>query len=135
MQISPHLVFPGNSEAVLQHYRDALGGDLEIMRFAGSPAEEQMPAGWGEKVLYGTLRSPFGLVHCMDASPERAGTPGDNFVLGVDTDSEAQTDEIFAKLLAGGSVVMPLQKTFWSPKFGMLTDRFGIKWMVNFQGA
>jgi PhnB protein len=83
--------------------------------------------------LYGRLRSSAGIVNIMDAPPGRAGEPGDNFMLGVQTDSEAQTDEVFAKLAEGGSVIMPLAKTFWSLRFGMVTDKFGVKWLINCQ--
>jgi PhnB protein len=132
MQLSPNLVFNGNAEEVLAHYCDALGGDVEIMRFSESPESGNVSPDWGNKVIYGTLRSPAGVLAAMDAPPGRGGSqPGDNFVLGVQTETPAQTDQIFSKLAAGGSVMMPLDKTFWSPRFGMLTDKFGIKWMVN----
>lgn len=133
MQLSPHLTFDGIAETVLEHYRDAIGGELEIIRFAGSPAASEVPPDWADKVLYGTLRSPGGIVNVMDAPPGRSSDPGGNFMLGVNTDSAAQTDEVFTKLARGGSVIMPLEKTFWSARFGMLTDRFGIKWLVNCQ--
>jgi PhnB protein len=135
MPFEPNLTFAGRSEEVLEHYRSALGGEVTIMRFAGSPAAEFAPPGWGDKVLYGTLNAPLGIVHCMDASPERAGEPGGNFVIGIQTTSESETDAIFAKLSAGGTVLMPLEKTFWSPKFGMFADKFGIKWMVSLTPA
>lgn len=131
MQLQPNLAFNGNAEEVLAHYRDALGGEIEITRFSQTPAAQEVPPEWAGKVVYGTLRSPAGTINAMDAPPERAGTPGDNFILGIQTESREQIDEIFSKLSAGGSVMMPLDKTFWSPRFGMLTDKFGIKWMIN----
>jgi PhnB protein len=135
MQLTPNLVFNGIAETVLEHYRDALGGEIEIRRFAETPEAGSVPADWKNKVIYGSLRSPAGIINVMDAPPERGGAPGDNFILGVNTENEAQTDEVFAKLAAGGSVIMPLEKTFWSPRFGMLSDKFAIKWMVSFNGA
>jgi PhnB protein len=133
MQLSPHLTFNGIAETVLEHYRDAIGGRVEIMRFAGTPAANEVPPDWADKVLYGTLLSPAGIVNVMDAPPGRAGESGGNFMLGVNTDSEAQTDEVFAKLAEGGAVIMPLEKTFWSSRFGMVADKFGVKWLVNCQ--
>jgi PhnB protein len=133
MQLSPHLTFNGIAETVLEHYRDAIGGRVEIMRFAGTPAAGDVSSEWADKVLYGTLVSPAGIVNVMDAPPGRAGEPGDNFMLGVNTDSEAQTDAVFAKLAEGGAVIMPLEKTFWSSRFGMVADKFGVKWLVNCQ--
>jgi PhnB protein len=131
MQLNPNLVFNGNAEEVLAHYRDALGGEVEITRFGQTPVAEEVAPEWADKVVYGTLRSPAGIVNVMDAPPGRGGEAGDNFILGIQTESRAQVDEIFSKLCAGGSVMMPLDKTFWSPRFGMLTDKFGIRWMIN----
>ena len=135
MQLTPNLVFTGNAEEVLEHYRDALGGDIQIRRFAETPDSETVSPQWRNKVIYGSLRSPAGLVNAMDAPPGRAGAPGDNFLIGIETDNEADVDKIFAKLSAGGTVIMPLAKTFWSPKFGMFADKFGIKWMVSLTEA
>jgi PhnB protein len=131
VQLNPNLVFNGNAEEVLAHYRDALGGEVEITRFAQTPVAQRVSADWADKIVYGTLRSPAGIVNVMDAPPGRGGEPGENFILGIQTESTAQLDEIFSKLSAGGSVTMPPDATFWSPRFGMLTDKFGIKWMIN----
>ena len=70
----------------------------------------------------------------MDAAEDRAGRPGDNFSILIQVENEGQADGIFSRLIAGGKVMMPLEKTFWSKKFGMLTDKFGIKWMVSCNG-
>jgi PhnB protein len=130
----PNLHFKGNAEEVLRHYRAAFGGDVEIVRFAGTPAAESAPPDWADKVLYGTLRSPLGVINIMDAPCERAEEPGGNVAIAVLTTSEAQTDAVFSQLSAGGRVTMPLEQTFWAAKFGMCTDKFGTKWMVNYQG-
>jgi PhnB protein len=136
VQLNPNLVFNGNAEEVLHHYKAALGGEIQIMRFRESPAAGEVPSDYADKVIYGTLVSPAGMVNAMDAPPSRGGgESGDNFILGVQTDDAAQTDAIFSKLAEGGSITMPLDKTFWSPRFGMCTDKFGIKWMVNLAGA
>lgn len=135
MQLTPNLVFKGNAESALHHYHQALGGELEIRRFSETPAANSVSAEWADKVAHGSLRSPAGTVSAMDAPCERGGAAGDNFVLSLETHEQSQTDEVFAKLLDGGTVDMPLEKTFWSPRFGMLTDKFGIKWMVNQSGG
>jgi len=134
MQLIPYLFFNGNAEEVLEFYRGALGGNVEIMRFAGSPAADYAPADWGSKVLHGRLDTPAGTVCVMDAAEDRAGRPGDNFSISIQVENEGQADGIFSRLIAGGKVMMPLEKTFWSKKFGMLTDKFGIKWMVSCNG-
>lgn len=131
MQLNPYLVFNGNAEEALELYRDAIGGDVEILRVAGSPAAEHFPSDWGNKVLHGLLRSPAGTVMVSDATGENAGNPADNVSIAIHVESESQADAVFAKLVDGGKVTMPLEKTFWSSKFGMLIDKFGTKWMVN----
>jgi PhnB protein len=133
--MQPNLIFKGNAADVLAYYREAFGGELDITHFAGSPAAEYAPPGWGDKVVYGTLYSPLGIVHAMDAPPGRAGEPGDNFAISIQTPTEAATESVFAKLSADGAVTMPLEKTFWSPKFGMCTDKFGVKWMISLTPA
>jgi PhnB protein len=131
MSLRPNLMFAGNAESALTHYRAALGGELEIIRFAGSPAEEHVPADWSTKVLYGAVHSPYGEVNVMDAPPGREGTPGDNFAIAVDVDDEHRAADVFAKLAADGTVLMPFEKTFFARKFGMANDKFGVRWMVN----
>ncbi|HEY7993356.1 MAG TPA: VOC family protein [Candidatus Eremiobacteraceae bacterium] len=130
MAINPYIHFNGNAEEALGHYRDALGGDLQILRFAGSPAEECAPEGWGQKVLHGALQTKVGLILASDASKDLVSNPGDNIEVAVQVESEDEAERIFAKLASGGVVTQPLTKTFFSPKFGMLVDRFGIKWIV-----
>ena len=131
MSLRPNLMFRGNAETVLTHYRAALGGELEIVRFAGSPAESEVPADWSTKVLYGTVHSPYGDVNVMDAPPGREGTPGDNFAIAVDVDDEGRAADVFAKLSADGTVLMPFEATFFARKFGMANDKFGVRWMVH----
>ena len=117
MPLRPNLMFAGNAETALTHYRAALGGDLEIIRFAGTPAAENVPAEWSAKVLYGAVHSPYGDVNVMDAPPGRGGSTGDNFAI--------------AELAADGTILMPFEPTFFARKFGMTNDKFGVKWMVN----
>ena len=133
MQLIAYLNFNGNAEEVLEFYRSVLGGELEIMRFGGSPMAEAVPADWGNKVLHGVLRSPAGQLMASDATKDRVNNPGDNFALSLAVVAEAEADTVFAKLSAGGTVTMPLEKTFWGAKFGMCTDKYGTRWMVNCQ--
>jgi PhnB protein len=135
-QLTPSLMFNGTSEEVLKHYHDALGGEFDILRFEGSPAAAQVPPAWQHKVLYGIVRSPLGAVSAMDPSPGReVGPPGDNFAIMIQTETEAQADSVFAKLSRDGTEMMPLEKTFWAAKFGMVLDKFGIRWMIQYGAA
>ena len=130
MAINPYIRFNGNAEEALGHYRDALGGDLQILRFAGSPAEGCAPEGWGQKVLHGALQTNVGLILASDTPTDQASSPADNIEVAVQVEGEADAERIFATLSSGGAVSMPLTETFFSPKFGMLVDKFGIKWIV-----
>jgi PhnB protein len=125
------LIFSGSAEEALALYRAALGGEVEIARYADAPAGSPVEPDWAEKVMHGSLRSPLGNVNVMDAPPDRAGTPGDNFAIGIRTEDEAQAATTFAKLAAGGTVIMPFEKTFFAKMFGMCADKFGFKWLVQ----
>jgi PhnB protein len=131
MSLRPALTFAGNAESALTYYCAALGGNPEIIRFAGTPAEEDVPPQWSSKVLYGALHSPYGDVSVMDAPPGREGAPGDNFAIAIDIDDEQKAADVFARLSADGAVLMPFEKTFFAQKFGMTTDKFGVRWMVS----
>lgn len=135
MQLNPCLFFTGNAEEVLEFYRDALGGKIEIARYKDAPPEMGSSPDWADKVMYGTLISPFGVVAAMDAPKERAGQPGNNFgiAIGAETDNTAAT--AFAKLSDGGTVLMPYEKTFFAAKFGMVEDKYGVKWLISYQVA
>ena len=132
MQMNPTLFFTGNAEEVLEFYRDALGGNVNIQRYEDAPPESgQSAPDWGDKVMYGALTSPFGIIAAMDAPPDRAGQPGDNFGISIAGDDESVMSGAFAKLSAGGRVLMPYGKTFFADNFGMTKDKFGITWMVS----
>ena len=130
--VQPYLFFGGRCEEALQFYRDALGAELEmLMRFKESPEPTPgMPECFADKVMHASFR--IGGTTLM-ASDGRCDGPAtfDGFSLSITVSDEAEADRIFAALGDGGLVTMPLEKTFWAPKFGMLTDRFGVGWMVS----
>jgi PhnB protein len=133
MPLNPCLYFTGNAEEALAHYRSALGGDVTIARYEDAPQlPDAAPPEWKNKVMYGSLQSALGIVACMDAPPGRAGKPGNNFSISVQTQTEAQADAAFAKLAEGGSVTMPPSKTFFAEKFAMVDDKFGVTWMIGY---
>ncbi|MBC5810149.1 MAG: VOC family protein [Candidatus Eremiobacteraeota bacterium] len=132
MQLNAYVFFNGSCEEALEHYREALGGEIQINRYEGSPGAAMAPSDWGNKVMHGRLVSPAGTLMAADTSGDHwHSNKGENFSLSVETTTEAEADAVFTKLSAGGAVTMPMAKTFWGAKFGMLVDRFGIKWMVN----
>lgn len=131
MQLEAYLFFDGHCEAAMEHYKSIFGGELDINRYGGSPIEAQVPAGYDEKVMHATLRTNGFSVMAADRP---GGTkPGalQNISLSFATSDEAQGHAVFDKLADGGSVRMALAPAFWGGTFGMLTDRFGVDWMVS----
>lgn len=136
--IHPYLFFNGRCEEAIAFYKRALGAEvLMLMRNneAPEPAPPGMlPAGSENKVMHATLR--IGTSNLMLSDGRCDGKPVFNgFSLSIDAANEAEADRLFAALADGGTVQMPLAKTFWSPKFGMVADRFGVGWMVSVAGA
>jgi len=138
MHIEPYLFFNGRCEEAIAFYQRALGAEvLMLMRNneAPEPAPPGMlPPGSEDKVMHATLR--IGTSNLMLSDGRCDGkTEFRGFSLSIDAANEAEADRLFAALAEGGTVQMPLAKTFWSPKFGMVADRFGVGWMVSVAGA
>lgn len=133
MNIQPYLMFEGRCEEALEFYKKAAGAQVEmLMRYGESPEPTHpgLPAGSENKVMHSSFRIGESTIMASDGLCNGKPVFG-GFSLSLNLKNEAQADESFAALSAGGSVMMPLQKTFWSPRFGMLTDRFGIHWMIH----
>src|SRR5688500_17573973 len=131
--IEPYLFFGGRCEEALEFYRAALGAQVEMMmRFKESPdpmPPGSVPVGFENKVMHASFRIGGSRLMASDGNEE--GTKFEGFSLSLAVSTEDEADRAFAALAKGGKVGMPLAKTFWSPKFGMLTDRFGVGWMVS----
>lgn len=132
--IQPYLFFGGRCEEALELYRTTFGAEVQmLMRYKDAP--EQPPAGmlapgYENKVMHASFRVGETVLMASD----RCGTQEskfDGFSLSLTLPSEADAQRVFAALAEGGSVTMPLGKTFWSPCFGMLTDRFSLGWMIT----
>src|ERR1051325_3956611 len=129
--IEPYLFFEGRCEEAMEFYKKALGAEvLFMMRFKESPDPNACKGVPGDKIMHATLRIGGGNVMVSDGRcDEPLKFQGFSLSLGVNTEAEA--DKFFNALIQGGQVIMPLAKTFWSPRFGMLTDKFGVMWMIN----
>lgn len=132
--IQPYLFFNGSCEEAVEFYRKALGAEVEMMmRFKDSPEPHQpgmVPPGFENKIMHASFR--IGETTVMASDGCSAGKANfDGFSLSLSVATEADADRAFAALADGGQVRMPLAKTFWSPRFGMLQDRFGIGWMIT----
>lgn len=130
--VQPYLFFGGRCEEAIEFYRSALGAELLMLtRFKESPeSERHVPACFDEKVMHASFRIGETTVLASDGMCD--GTANfEGFSLSVTVPNESSADQLFAALAEEGLVTMPLEKTFWSDKFGMLTDRFGVGWMVS----
>jgi PhnB protein len=130
--VQPYLFFAGRCEEALEFYRKALGAEVErLVRYKESPEPQRhVPGCFDEKVMHASVR--IGATTLMASDGMCDGKPNfDGFSLSINVPDEAAADRVFGALAEGGLVTMPLQKTFWAPKFGMLQDRFGVGWMVS----
>ena len=131
MQVNPYLNFSGNCEEAFKFYEKCFGGKIEFkMTHGESPMAAQVGPGWQDKVMHISLQIGDRRLLGSDAPPEYFKQP-QGFSVSITAKDAAEAERIFTALAEKGKVSMPLQKTFWSPAFGMLTDRFGIPWMVN----
>lgn len=133
--VQPYLFFGGNCEEALEFYRSAIGAEIEMLvRYKDAPEqppEGMLAEGYDNKVMHASFRVGSTQVMASDGCGGPDEGKFDGFSLSLGVQSEAEADRLFAALSEGGEVTMPLEKTFWSPKFGMLKDRFGLGWMVN----
>ena len=132
--LQPYLFFDGRCEEALEFYRSALGAEvLMLMRFKDNPPGHEpvaVPPGSENKVMHATFRVGDTIV--MTSDGRCAGRPVFlGFSLSLTVPTEAEAEKIFAALAEGGQVQMPLAKTFFSPRFGMVADRFGVGWMIH----
>ena len=130
MQVQPYLFFNGRCEEAVNFYRKTLGAEVEtLMRFNESPDPSMCAPGTLDKVMHGSIRIGDATVLVSDGRCEGQPKFG-GFALTIYAADEAKAKTLFAALGDGGQVQMPLTKTFFSPAFGMVADRFGVSWMV-----
>jgi PhnB protein len=128
--VQAYLFFDGRCEEALDFYRKALGAQVDaVMKFKDSPDPAACGSALPDKVMHASFR--IGETTVMASDGQCEGKPSfEGFALSITTPTEADADRLFAALADGGQMQMPLAKTFFSPKFGMVTDRFGVAWMV-----
>jgi PhnB protein len=131
MKVQPYLMFNGRCEEAINFYKAELGAEvLAMMRFKENPPPpDRVPANWDNKVMHACFKIGDSEVMASDGDcADKAGFSG--VTLSIQVNSEAEAARAFGALSKGGTVKMPLGKTFFSPSFGMLDDRFGVSWMV-----
>ena len=128
----PYLQFPGHCQEALEFYAETLGGEvLMLSKYSDAPPDEKMPPVPEHWIMHGRVGWPGGgMLMGSDGGMERyEGMKGCS--LSVNCDDVATGEKVFAALSVGGTIRMPFASMFWSPGFGLLTDRFGVPWMVN----
>jgi PhnB protein len=130
MNVQPYVFFDGRCEEALDFYKKAIGAEPKmLMRFKEAPDQSMVSPGAENKIMHAAVQIGDATVLMSDGGC--LGKPNfQGFALTISARNEAEADKLFAALSEGGQVTMPLAKTFFSPRFGMLADKFGVGWMV-----
>ena len=135
MQMNPYVNFNGNCEAAFKLYEQCLGAKPgQLFRYGGSPLEDEVPADWSDKIMHGSLTIGDQVLMGADVASDKYEEPR-GFSLSLQMESTTDAERIFREMSTGGRVVIPLEKTFWAARFGMVVDRFGIPWLINCEGS
>ena len=136
LALNPYLNFGGNCLTAFEFYKSVFGGEFAmVMRFDEMPPDQPSMGDEGNLIMH--ISFPIGKSILMGSDTPSAYGPlvgGNNFSISIDADSMEEADRLFAGLSAGGNATMPMNKTFWGSYFGMLTDQFGVSWMISFDG-
>ena len=135
MQVQSYLFFNGNCEEAVNFYKQALGARVDmLMRYKEAPEAPppgMVPPNWDDKVMHASFWVGESMVMASDGCESDGTSAFKGFSLSITAKDQPEAKKVFNALSAGGKVTMPLDKTFWSPCFGMLTDKFGVQWMVS----
>ena len=132
-QLSPYINFSGECRQAMNFYKECLGGELHLQTVAGSPMETQCPVSMKDHILHSALIKGGIFLMASDMQGPGAFIKGNNFAISVNCSSEEEIRTFFNNLSAGGEIIDDLKKQFWGGLFGVLTDRFGVRWMFNFE--
>jgi PhnB protein len=132
-RLNPYISFKDNAREAMEFYKDVFGGELTLSTF-GEFGQADTPI--ADKIMHGNLHTSSDFtIMAADTPPDMAHNPGDNIAISLSGDDADELRGYWEKLSEGGTVSVPLEKQMWGDEFGMLTDRFGIGWMVNIAGA
>lgn len=127
--VNPYIAFKGNCREAIDFYKSALDAEVLFVQTVGeSPMSNMGPA---ENIMHCTIKVGGSTIMMCD-DPMPGGTSrGGNISLAIGLNDPARAQQLFGNLATGGTVIMPLEKTYWAEAFGMVTDKFGVKWMIN----
>jgi PhnB protein len=127
--VSPYIAFKGNCREAIEFYRRALDAEVLFTQTVGeSPMCDMGPA---ENIMHCTIKVGDSMIMMCDDSRPDAAAAGGNISLAIGLNDPERAKKVFGNLAESGSVIMPLEKTYWADAFGMVTDKFGVQWMVN----
>jgi len=133
MSLNPYLYFDGRCEEAFNFYEECLGGKITFMlTYEDSPMADRTPPGFAKKILHAGLASDNGVLEGCDAPPGEYKKP-QSFCVMLRPKDSAEADHIFKALSEGGTVQIPIGETFWAARFGMVVDRFGMPWLINYE--
>jgi PhnB protein len=130
MHVQPYLFFDGRCDEAIEFYKKTLGAEVGmLMRWKDAPDKSMCTAANENKVMHSSLT--IGETRVMASDGRNTGNPKfDGFALSLNAKDEGDADRMFNALSSGGQVIMPMSKTFFSPRFGMTADKFGVNWMI-----
>jgi PhnB protein len=134
VQLAPYLHFNGNCEEAMNFYQSVFGGKLDVRPFANYPAAPT-PEDYKQKVMHSSLDGDLVSFMASDSAPGMTVDFGTNVTLSLAGTDEATLTKYFNGLAEGGNVTMALSKQMWGDTFGMITDKFGVHWMVNISSS
>ena len=135
MKLNSYLHFNGQCEAAFKFYEKSLDGKIEgTFPYSSSPSPNDVPPEFQNKLMHATIAIGDQVLMGTDAPPSRYRKP-EGFSVSIGLKDVAKAERIFRALSEGATVTMPMQETFWAARFGMLTDQFGIPWMINCEKA
>jgi PhnB protein len=133
MQVNPYLSYKGQCEEAFIFYEKCFGGRITAKtRYGETSMSDQVPAGWRDKIIFSSMTLGDMVLMGGDPPPARYTEPK-GFSLTVELDDPAEAEQIFTALSENGSVTVPLEQSTWADRFGVLTDQFGIPWMVMYR--
>ena len=136
--VNPYLNFPGNTLEAFEFYRSVFGGEFPmVLRFRDFPGNMGAPDDAGDKIAHIALAIGPNMLMGTDVIGEQLPgfKPGNNAFIVLSPDDAGEAKRLFDALATGGTTQMPLQPTEWAEQYGIATDRFGVQWMVNYEGA
>ena len=133
LAVSPYISFQGNCRQAIEFYRTALGGEVLFMQTVGESPMSNM--GSPQNIMHCSMKVGSSTIMMCDNPKPDAHSSGGNISMAIGLKDPQRARQVFDALAQNGSVIMPLEKTYWAEAFGMLTDQFGVTWMVNCEAA